>query len=108
MLQASGYLGSGWISLQSRNSGWYYYGISAKKEFMDKKATLTFNVNNPFNRTVRVTGEQFAPSFVATNTSAFVNRSFRLTFSYKFGSLSQGGSKQSKKISNDDSKGGGR
>lgn len=106
-LQASGYVGSGWISLQSRNSGWYYYGLTAKKELMDKKISLTLNVNNPFNRNVRVTGEQFAPSFTAQNSSAFVNRSVRFTLSYKFGQMSSGG-KQSKKISNDDNKGGGR
>ncbi len=106
-LQASGYVGSGWISLQSRNSGWYYYGLTAKKELMDKKISLTLNLNNPFNRSVRITGEQFAPSFTAQNSSAFVNRSVRLTLSYKFGQMSSGG-KQSKKISNDDNKGGGR
>ncbi|QIP11353.1 TonB-dependent receptor [Spirosoma aureum] len=102
-LQANGYVGSGWISLQSRNSGWYYYGLSAKKEFMDKKVSLTMNLNNPFNRTVKITGDQFAPSFTAQNTSLFVNRSIRLTLSYKFGQMSSGG-KQSRKISNDDKK----
>ncbi|UHG91226.1 outer membrane beta-barrel family protein [Spirosoma oryzicola] len=102
-IQANGYVGSGWISLQSRNSGWYYYGISAKKELMDKKVTLTLNLNNPFNRSVKITGDQFAPSFTAQNTSLFVNRSFRLTLNYKFGQMSSGG-KQSRKISNDDKK----
>ena len=106
-LQATGYVGSGWISLQSRNSGWYYYGLSAKKEWMDKKMSLTLNMNNPLNRSVRITGDQFAPTFTAQNVSLFVNRSVRLTFSYKFGQMSTGG-RQSKKISNDDSKGGGR
>ena len=106
-LQANGYVGSGWISLQSRNSGWYYYGLSAKKEMMDKKMSLTLNLNNPFNRSVRITGNQFAPTYTAQNTSLFVNRSVRLTLSYKFGQMSSGG-KQSKKIRNDDSKGGGR
>ena len=104
-LQANGYVSSGWISLQNRNSGWYYYGLSAKKEFMDKKkASLTLNVNNPFNRTLRQTGSQFAPSFTAQSVSSFVNRTVRLTFSYKFGQLSSGG-KQSRKISNDDKAG---
>lgn len=106
MLQASGYYGSGGVSLQGRYSGWYYYAVSAKKEFWDKKATLTLNLNNPFNRTVRTSSEQFAPTFVSQGYSNYVNRSVRLTFSYKFGSMNAGGnSKQSKKISNDDSKG---
>ncbi|MBC3783740.1 outer membrane beta-barrel family protein [Spirosoma utsteinense] len=102
-LQATGFVGSGWISLQSRNSGWYYYGISAKKEFMNKNASLTLNLNNPFNRTVRITGTQFAPTFTAQSTSLFVNQSARLTFSYKFGQMNSGG-KQSRKITNDDSR----
>ncbi len=105
-LQANAYVSNGWISLQGRNSGWYYYGLAGKKEFWDKKATLTLNVNNPFNRFVRITGESSAPSFTATNNMAMVNRAVRLTFSYRFGQMSAGG-KQSKKISNDDSKGGG-
>lgn len=104
-LQANGYLGSGWIQLQGTNSGFYYYSLAGKQEFWDKKASLTLNLSNPFNRAVRVTGEQFAQSFRAVNVAHFVNRSVRLTFSYKFGSVSSGNSRQSKKISNDDGKG---
>ncbi len=109
-LQANGYVGSGWIQLQGTNSGFYYYGLSGKREFWDKKASLTLNLNNPFNRAVRVTGTQSAPSFQAQTISNFVNRSLRLTFSYKFGSVSSsnGRTRESKKISNDDGKGGGR
>ncbi len=105
-LQANGYLGSGWIQLQGTNSGFYYYSLAGKREFWDKKASLTLNLNNPLNRAVRVTGEQFAPSFRAVTVSNFVNRSVRLTFSYKFGSVSAGNGRESRKISNDDSKGG--
>ncbi|WP_338873830.1 TonB-dependent receptor [Spirosoma sp. SC4-14] len=102
-LQSNGFVSSGWVSLQSRNTGWYYYSLSAKKEFIDKKASLTLNINNPFNRDVKITSNQFAPSYTAQNISFYMNRSVRLTVSYKFGQMSSGG-KQSRKISNDDKK----
>ncbi len=107
-VQFNGYTNTGWLGLQFRQTGWYYYGFAAKKEFMKKKATLTLNVNNPFNREVRIRAESEAPSFTSVNRGAYVNRAARLTFSYKFGQMSAGGGKQSKKISNDDAKGGGR
>ncbi|RYC67547.1 outer membrane beta-barrel family protein [Spirosoma sordidisoli] len=106
-LQLNTYVSSGWISLQGRNSGWYYYALSAKKEFWKKNASLTLNVSNPFGRYVRQTSDMAAPTFRSETTFLFVNRMARLTFSYKFGQMNAGG-KQSKKISNDDSKGGGR
>lgn len=106
-LQVNGYTNTGWVGLQFTQTGWYYYGLAGKKEFWDKKASLTLNLNNPLNRSVRVRAESAAPSFTAVNQSAFVNRSVRLTFSYRFGQMSAGG-KQSKKISNNDAKGGGR
>lgn len=106
-LQANGFINSGWVQLQGRASGWYYYGVSAKREFWGKNASLTLNVNNPFNYAVRVRFPQSAPSFRSEAISHYVNRSVRLTFSYKFGQMSAGG-RESRKISNDDSKGGGR
>lgn len=106
-VQVMGQYNTGWISLQSTNTGWYFYGLSGKKEFWNKKASLTLNVTNPFNRWNLMRGESSAPSFDASNQFRLVNRSARLTFSYRFGQMSSGG-KQSRKISNDDGKGGGR
>lgn len=105
-LQFNGYANTGWVSLQSNQTGWYYYGFAGKKEFWDKKGSLVLNVSNPFNRFVQIRSESSAPTFTAVNQSAFINRSVRLTFSYRFGQMSAGG-KQSKKISNNDGKGGG-
>ena len=101
-LQFNGNYNSGWISLQGINTGFYWYGISAKREFWDKKASVTLGINNPFNRGVRQTGRQSAPTFEAESRSFFVNRSARLTFEWRFGQMSAGEGKKSKKISNDD------
>ena len=101
-IQANGNYGSGWINLQGKYSGWYWYGVSAKREFWDKKASLTLSANSPFNRGVRQTGQQMAPTFVSEFQSLNVTRSVRLTFEWRFGQMSSGGGKQSKKINNDD------
>lgn len=104
-LQANGQYGSGWISLQGTNTGFYWYGFSGKREFWDKKASLTLGVNNPFQRAIRQRGQQAAATFTSESSYAFVNRSARLTFEWRFGQMSTGGGKQSKKISNDDKAG---
>lgn len=106
-LQANGYVSSGTVMLQGSNTGWYYYGLSAKRDFWDKNASLTLGINNPFSRSVKITSEQAAPTFRAQSTSFITSRFGQLTFSYKFGKMSDSG-RQSKKISNDDSKGGSR
>lgn len=101
-LQANGSLSSGWISLQGANTGYYWYGLAGKREFWDKKASLTLGVNNPFTRGIRQTGERSAPTFTSESNSLYVNRSARITFEWRFGQMSADGGKQSKKISNDD------
>lgn len=106
-LQANGNVGSGGVSLQGNYGGYYWYSLAAKKELMKKKADLTLALNNPFNEGVYQTGYQNASTFTADMRSFWVSRSVRLTFAYRFGQMSSGG-KQSKKIQNDDSKGGGR
>ncbi|ANE50816.1 TonB-dependent receptor domain-containing protein [Flavisolibacter tropicus] len=94
---------SGWISLQGSNSGSYWYGLSAKHAFWDKKATLTAGVNNPFQRGIWQKNQQSSASFQSESNYFFVNRSYRLTFEYRFGKVSADGGKEGKKIRNDDS-----
>ncbi|RIV27745.1 TonB-dependent receptor [Fibrisoma montanum] len=101
-VQVNGNYGTGWVSLQGNSTGWLWYGISAKREFWDKKASLTLGVNNPFARGFTQINRQEAPTFVAENRWSIINRSARLTFEWRFGQMTAGGGKQSKKISNDD------
>ncbi|MDB5264269.1 MAG: TonB-dependent receptor, partial [Adhaeribacter sp.] len=101
-VQANGGLNSGWISLQGNNTGFYWHGIALKKEFWDKKASLNLNLNSPFLRGVRQKNNQAAPSFEMESRSLYVQRSARLTFEWRFGQMTAGGGKQTKKISNDD------
>jgi outer membrane receptor protein involved in Fe transport len=104
-IQANGNFNSGWMNLQGKSTGFYWYGFSGKREMLKKKATLTLGVNNPFNRGVNQTRNQSAPSFESVSKNLFVNRSVRLSFEWRFGQMNAGGGKQSKKITNDDAGG---
>lgn len=102
-LQANGGVGSGWINLQrTTTTHWYWYGLSAKRQFLEKKATLTLSVNNPFARGVVQKSIESSSTYQTESQNFFVNRSVRLTFEWRFGQMSTGSGKQGKKIKNDD------
>ncbi|GAB4044004.1 TonB-dependent receptor [Spirosoma litoris] len=104
-LQANGNYSSGWISLQGTNTGFYWHSISAKREFMNKQASLTLGLNNPFIRGISQTSRQSAPTFESESNFYMIRRSVRLTFEWRFGQMSANGGKKGKKISNDDKDG---
>ena len=99
--QTNANMNSGWISLQGKSTPFYWYGFALKREMLDKKASLTLGVNNPFNRGVSQHFRQSAPSFESDTRSFFVSRSVRLAFEWRFGQMSAGG-RESRKIRNDD------
>lgn len=100
-VQANGSFGSGWISLQGTNSGFYWYGFSVKRTFLKEKASISLTANNPFNSGIYQTGKQSGPTFTSESNSFYYNRQVRVAFEWKFGQMNAGG-KQSKKITNDD------
>jgi outer membrane receptor protein involved in Fe transport len=102
-VQAYGSLNSPWFSLQRRSKTLqYYYGLSAKKMFWKEKASLTFGSNNPFTSRMHQASRENAANFISAIDSYYINRSFRLTFEWRFGQMTTGSTKQAKKISNDD------
>ena len=100
-VQANGGGGTGWISLQGTNTGWRWYGVSGKRTLLKDKATISLNINNPFSKGMEQTRNQVGTNFNTDTRMLFVNRSFRLTFEWRFGQMTAGG-KEKKKISNDD------
>ncbi|MBF9223168.1 TonB-dependent receptor domain-containing protein [Hymenobacter ruricola] len=92
-------------SLQGRNSANLYYQLGAKKTFLNDKADLVLNFGSPFNNYWVYRSTTDTPDFNEVNENKSFQRSFRLSFAYRFGTEQQG--KQRKSISNDDVKGGG-
>ncbi|WP_394368620.1 outer membrane beta-barrel family protein [Hymenobacter negativus] len=91
--------------LQGRGSANLYYQVGAKKTFLNDKADLVLNFAAPFNDYWLYRNTTDTPTFSETNRNYAYQRSFRLSFNYRFGQAQQ--TKQRKSISNDDVKGGG-
>ena len=93
------------VDLQGRGGANLYYNLGLKKTFLDKKADFVVNVTSPFNNYWDFRSRLETPAFREQAVYRNYQRSFRLSFSYRFGQAQQG--KQRKSISNDDKKGGG-
>ncbi|MGI4874274.1 MAG: TonB-dependent receptor domain-containing protein [Janthinobacterium lividum] len=82
-----------------------YYQMGAKKTFLKDKADLVLNFGSPFNGYWPYRSTVTTSTFTEHSEYRAYQRSFRCSFSYRFGQAGQ--SKQRKSINNDDTKGGG-
>lgn len=86
-VQVSADYSNGYVTLQGRNSANYTYRFSARKEFLNKKASVMLGINNPFQKTFLQRSYATAPSFNSNTTNRHYNRSFTVSFSWQFGSM---------------------
>lgn len=91
--------------LQGTGPANLYYQMGAKKTFFKEKADLVVNFGSPFNNSWAYRSSTTTSSFDEISTYRAYQRSFRISFGYRFGQAQQ--TKQRKSISNDDVKGGG-
>ncbi|RZK39013.1 MAG: TonB-dependent receptor [Hymenobacter sp.] len=104
-IQAFGYGSLRGIDIQGYGPANLYYSFGGKKTFWGKKADISLNITNPFNERWAYRSTISTPAFDQRSTFYAYQRSFRLSFAYRFGQEQQG--KQRKSIQNDDTKGGG-
>lgn len=96
---------SGWIWLQGEKTAWYSYVMAVRKEFWDKKASITLGAANPFtHRLYQVRHERTADFRIDNHTYQRI-RDIRCTLSVQFGGQSDKG-RDARRVNNDD--GGGR
>ncbi|NKI89990.1 outer membrane receptor protein involved in Fe transport [Hymenobacter sp. 1B] len=105
MLQGYVYASLPSPDLQGQGAANLYYQMGVKKTFLKDKADVVLNIAAPFNDYWLYRNTTDTPTFSETNRNYSYQRSFRLSFNYRFGQAQQG--KQRKSISNDDVKGGG-
>ena len=98
------------VQLQGEQSGFGFYGLSARREFASKKGSFGFGARNFLTRTIRVDNEIRTPLLAQNSTTETRNLSFQLDFSYRIGQLSadqQQRPRRRRGINNDDLKEGG-
>ncbi len=89
-IQFSGNYSNGYVTLQGKNSADYTYNLSLRKEFLNKKAGITLGINNPFRTTLLQRSHLHAPSFQSNTASRYYNRSFTISFDWRFGTMRAG------------------
>ncbi len=99
---------SGQVTLQGKSSSFVYNGYSITKEFLNKKATISFVINNPETKYHDNTSTTTTPQFYQSTLSQSPYRSFNVRLNYKFGRLNGDIKRNRRGIDNDDTKGGGK
>jgi outer membrane receptor protein involved in Fe transport len=98
---------SGWVMLQGSQSGYYFASISANKDFLKKKLTVSLSCSNPFGKYLKFK-MTMSNDYFATNYKQYMPiREGRISISYRFGTMKEAIKKVQRGISNDDVKSGG-
>ncbi len=106
-VQAFGSYNSPRPTIQGTFSGYYYSSVSIRKQFWDKKASLSLGVDNPFAKAVSFTSKLESNNFVQNTENLNYNRNVKLSFSYRFGKMDVNKQPRRKRsIRNDDAKAG--
>jgi Outer membrane receptor proteins, mostly Fe transport len=91
------------VSLQGKTSAFYFTSFSVSKDFLDKKLSVSLSCNDPFWKTKEYTSRTNDRSFTMKNVNYINARDFRISLSYRFGTLKTSAAKKAKKgITNDD------
>ena len=101
------------ISLQGKSNGSFYYGININKSFLkDKRLTVSARAQNPFNKYFTYTRNTTIDSeklghYNNYESFHYLQRSFNVSISWRFGKLQASVKKAQRSIQNDDTKAGG-
>ncbi|MCJ8211647.1 TonB-dependent receptor [Mucilaginibacter sp. RS28] len=99
---------SRYVMLQGRDNSWFGESLSASKDFLNEKATLSLYVSNPFKKFIKIDFYSKTEQFEQFNSFYNYYRNISLSFMYKFGKLNSSIKKNQRGIRNDDTSGGGR
>ncbi|TXK27724.1 TonB-dependent receptor [Pontibacter qinzhouensis] len=102
--QFNGGFNSRRIQLQGSFASFSYHSLAFKKELFDKKGGISFGIDNPFRRNMRMRTNFRTDAFDQNIVMNNYNRGFKVTFNYNFGQMQQTPARRKKSIRNDDAK----
>jgi outer membrane receptor protein involved in Fe transport len=93
---AFGFYRSPRVQLQGTRNGFYFHGITFKKDINDKRGSFGLGLENPFVKSIdfKSTLENVTDAnnyFISANTRSIFRRSIRLDFQYRFGKMENDG-----------------
>jgi len=104
----NGSYNSPYISLQSKGSPFYYYGLNLTKSMFKHKLNITLNANSFIEKNRTYKSHTETATFRNENTSIYPARRIGISVSYTFGQMKEQIKKAQRSISNNDVKTGGR
>ncbi len=93
---------SGRIQLQGKSGGYYYYGLSLSRAFVEEKLNVSIMAMNFAERTQSMTSYTETEHFRNTNTNSWPAMNFGVSASYRFGEMREQIKKAKRGIKNDD------
>lgn len=84
------------ITLQGKSSSFYFTSLSISKDFLKKKLSVSLSSNDPFWKTKKYTGTTNDRTFSMKSVNYMSARDFRISISYRFGSLKTSATKKAK------------
>lgn len=85
--ELSGDYNNGFITLQGKNTSDYTYRMAVQKEVLQKRASITLSLVNPFQRSLRQRSMATAPAFQQQSTTYYYSRSVAIAFNWRFGKV---------------------
>jgi len=105
-LQAFGTFNGPQYSVQGSATSFYFYNVSGRREFKNKKGGIGFGLDNFATPYIHFKSKYEGKDFTNTSDNKIFFPGVRVNFDYRFGQM-EFGSKRKKKIRNDDLKEGG-
>ena len=90
------------ISLQGSRSPMYFTDFAVNKSFLNKKLTVSLTCRNPFWKDIKMESTTEDPAFHMVSTNYMRARDFRISVTYRFGTLKSAIKKVTRGIRNDD------
>lgn len=91
------------ISLQGKRSPMYFTDFAVNKSFLKKKLTISLTCRNPFWKTIKMKNTTEDPVFDQTTANYMRARDFRISLTYRFGTLKDIIKKVKRGLGSDDS-----
>jgi hypothetical protein len=85
IVEAFGNYNSAAKNIQGKNPQSITYSIAARKQFWNKKASIGITTTNPFNQYIKQATTVETGDYSSSSIRYLPLRSFRISFSYKFG-----------------------
>jgi hypothetical protein len=106
-LSAYGGGSTGWLQLQGKSKGYFYNGVSLRKDLLKSKMNVSISVSNPFQEYRTWKSDMKDDTFSSHSENRSLSRTISFGISYRFGKMGAMVKKAQRGINNDDVKGGG-